>query len=70
MIDPFIPAFAQRSSSSHRRVDVIDGNRRDADQARGRDPEIVDQPVVVRAKAGLLKPRVVHAEVRQEIGRV
>jgi hypothetical protein len=47
MIDPFMPAFAQRSVP-HRRVDVANGNRHNADQARGRDPEVLDQPIVVR----------------------
>ena len=49
----------------HRVVDVVDGDRGNADETVAVDAAVLDQPVVVDAEAGLLQPGVGHGEEAQ-----
>src|SRR5262245_35288967 len=50
-------------------IDIVDGDRSDADQALRRHSTVFDQPVVISTETDRLELAVVHGEVRQQIGR-
>src|SRR5438067_5973157 len=58
----FQPLPAAALELLHRLVDVVHRDRRDADEAVRRDAAVLEQPIVVDAKAGLLQPRVRERE--------
>src|SRR5215468_2468771 len=54
----------------YRAIDIIDRDRADTDQTIRSDFAIINQPVVVCSETGLLQLRIIHGEVRQQIGRI
>ena len=51
-------------------VDVVDRDRRNADQPVGVDAAIIDQPIIVNAKARFLQSGIVEREKIQAQGRI